>query len=160
VSVSLTEAKKNAAKFPPSKTVAEHILIHAQDSRPVVQEFVPLAESMEWELGQQYFRDRGNKAFISDTSPVPFVINNDGNLWRNAAELFFKSLLEPDKAESVLSSLQLLCSCAYSWRTIRGFAAIIDPNSVFACSVLGPRISENYFRARVFIPVAEDLMKF
>src|SRR6516165_1922791 len=101
VSVSLTEAKKNAAKFPPSKTVAEHILIHAQDSRPVVQEFVPLAESMEWELGQQYFRDRGNKAFISDTSPVPFVINNDGNLSRNAAEVFFASLVEEDKEGSL-----------------------------------------------------------
>ena len=90
----LTEAEKNAAKFPANKTIAEQILTNAQDSRPVVQDFVPLAESMEWELGQQYFRERGNKVFISDSSPVPFVINNDGNLSRNAAEVFFTSLIE------------------------------------------------------------------
>jgi hypothetical protein len=45
----LTEAEKNAAKFPPNKTLAEQILTNAQDDRPVVQDFVPLAESMEWE---------------------------------------------------------------------------------------------------------------
>jgi hypothetical protein len=36
--------KKNAVTFPPSKTIAEQILTNAQDSRPVVQHFVPLAE--------------------------------------------------------------------------------------------------------------------
>jgi hypothetical protein len=59
VSRPLTEAEKNTAKFPPSKSISEHILTNAQDSRPVVQDFVPLADSLEWELGQQYLRDRG-----------------------------------------------------------------------------------------------------
>ncbi len=49
----LTEAEKNAAKFPATKTIAEQILTNAQASRPVVQDFVPLAQSLEWELGQQ-----------------------------------------------------------------------------------------------------------
>jgi hypothetical protein len=97
VSRPLTEAEKNAAKFPASKTFAEQILTNAQDNRPVVQDFVPLAGSLEWELGQQYLRDRGNKAFISDASPVPFVVNNDANLSRNGAEVFFTSLLEAEK---------------------------------------------------------------
>jgi hypothetical protein len=44
VSRPLTEAKKNAAKFLPTKAIAEHILTNAQDNRPVVQDFVPLAE--------------------------------------------------------------------------------------------------------------------
>src|SRR5436190_9907028 len=92
-----TEAEKNTAKFPPRKSIAEQILTNAQDSRPVVQDFVPLAQSLEWELGQQYLKDRGNKAFISDASPVPFVVNNDGNLSRNAAEVFFASMLEAEK---------------------------------------------------------------
>ena len=48
--------------------------------------------------GQQYLRERGNKAFISDASPVPFVINNDGTLSRNAAEVFYASLAEAEKA--------------------------------------------------------------
>src|SRR5947209_466199 len=37
-------------------------------------------------------RQRRNKAFLSDTSPVPFVVNNDGTLSRNAAEVFFAAL--------------------------------------------------------------------
>jgi hypothetical protein len=108
VSRPLTEAEKNAAKFPPTKTIAEHILTNAQDSRPVVQDFVPLADSLEWELGQQYLRDRGNKAFISDAAPVPFIVNNDGNLSRNAAEVFFTSLLEADKAGALEPDIHVL----------------------------------------------------
>src|SRR5437660_1761398 len=81
-----------------SSSRAEEILTQAQSGRSVIQDFVPLAESLEWELGQQYLRERGNKAFISDASPVPFVINNDGTLSRNAAEVFFASLVEAEKA--------------------------------------------------------------
>jgi hypothetical protein len=76
----------------------ESILLKSQSNRDVIQDFVPLAESLEWKLGQQYLRERGNKAFISDASPVPFVINNDGALSRNAAEVFFASLVEAEKA--------------------------------------------------------------
>jgi tetratricopeptide (TPR) repeat protein len=73
------------------------VLSKSQANREVIQDFVPLAESLEWELGQQYLRERGNKAFISDASPVPFVINNDGTLSRNAAEVFYASLVEAEK---------------------------------------------------------------
>ena len=76
---------------------AEQVLAHAQAGREVIQEFVPLAESLEWVLGQQYLRERGNKAFISDASPIPFVINNNGTLSRNAAEIFYASLVEAEK---------------------------------------------------------------
>src|SRR5437870_2408088 len=108
MTISVTEEEKNAAKFPPTKTIGEQILTNAQDSRPVVQDFVPLAESLEWELGQQYLRDRGNKAFISDASPVPFVINNDGTLSRNAAEVFFTSLVEADSAGTLEDEIFVL----------------------------------------------------
>ncbi len=57
--------------------LAEQVLSHSQSGRDVAQEFVPLAESLECELGQQYLRERGNNAFISDSSPVPFVINKN-----------------------------------------------------------------------------------
>jgi hypothetical protein len=79
-------------------SLGEQVLAHAQSGRQVIQDFVPLAESLEWELGQQYLRDRGNKAFISDSSPVPYVVNSDGTLSRNAAEVFFASLVEAEKA--------------------------------------------------------------
>src|ERR1700690_4066092 len=104
----LTETEKNAAKFPQVKTIAEQILTNAQDSRPLVQDFVPLAESLEWELGQQYLRERGNKAFLSDASPVPFVINNDGTLSRNAAEVFFANLQEAEKTASLEDEIFVL----------------------------------------------------
>src|SRR5436190_7617828 len=78
-------------------TLIEQVLMQAQSSREIIQDFVPLAQSLEWDLGQQYLRQRGNKAFISDSSPVPFVINNDGTLSRHAAEVFFATLVEADK---------------------------------------------------------------
>src|SRR5205085_6711763 len=82
------------------ESTTELILAQAQSSRHVIQDFVPLAQSLEWDLGQQYLRQRGNKAFISDSSAVPYVINNDGTLSRHAAEVFFVSLVEADKAEN------------------------------------------------------------
>jgi hypothetical protein len=53
--------------------IAQNILAAAQEERFVIEDFTPLADSIEWDLGQQYLRLRGSKAFISDTSPVPFV---------------------------------------------------------------------------------------
>src|SRR5271170_5061837 len=85
------------AVAPDSKSMAEAILAKAQSGRAVIQDFVPLAESLEWQLGQEYLRQRGNKAFLSDASPVPFVINNDGTLSVNAAEIFFASLLDAEQ---------------------------------------------------------------
>jgi hypothetical protein len=46
----------------PASSPAEQILAHAQAGREVVQDFVPLADSLEWELGQQYLRQRGKKS--------------------------------------------------------------------------------------------------
>jgi tetratricopeptide (TPR) repeat protein len=79
-----------------AQAMATAILAKAQSSRAVIQDFVPLGQSLEWNLGQEYLRQRGNKAFLSDASPVPFVINNDGTLSRNAAEVFFASLLDAE----------------------------------------------------------------
>ena len=56
---------------PLHSSLGEQVLSHAQSGREVIQDFVPLADSLEWELGQQYLRERGNKAFISDASPSP-----------------------------------------------------------------------------------------
>jgi hypothetical protein len=45
--------EKPAPKLNPDQPVAEQILGNAQASREVIQDFVPLADSLEWELGQQ-----------------------------------------------------------------------------------------------------------
>src|SRR5947208_9147851 len=99
-----TDAKNRAI----SGSAAEQIPTHAQAGREIVQDFVPLAESLEWELGQQYLRQRGNKAFLSDASPVPFVINNDGTLSTNAAEVFFAGLVEADQAGTLEEEIFVL----------------------------------------------------
>jgi hypothetical protein len=104
VSLSLTPGRSatstsqaNPGNFARGHTTAEEILTRAQAGREVIQDFVPLAESLEWRLGQEYLRQRGNKAFLSDAHPVPFVINNDGALSHNAAEVFFAGLLDAEK---------------------------------------------------------------
>ncbi len=74
----------------------EQVLAHAQAGREIVQDFVALGNSLEWLLGQEYLRQRGNKAFLSDSAPVPFTVNNDGSLSRNAADVFFAGLLAAD----------------------------------------------------------------
>jgi len=89
-------------------TSAEAVLAKAQSGRAVIQDFVPLADSLEWNLGQQYLRERGNKAFLSDARPVPFVINNDGTLSRNAAQVFFASCLAADKAGTLEADIYVL----------------------------------------------------
>ncbi len=102
-----TGNNNSAPRLAPN-SVGEQILTKAQDTRPVIQGFVPLAQSLEWDLGQQYFRERGNKAFISDTMPVPFVINNDGTLSRNAAEVLFASLVEAEKEDLLENEIFVL----------------------------------------------------
>jgi tetratricopeptide (TPR) repeat protein len=97
MTLSLSEEKRDRVKLPLAPaSLPEQVLARTQAGRELIQDFCPLAESLEWQLGQEYLRERGNKAFISDASPVPFVINNDGTLSRNAAEVFFASLLAAD----------------------------------------------------------------
>ncbi len=104
-----TRAPRNNARDDGSApSAAERVLAHAQAGREVVQDFVPLADSLEWRLGQEYLRQRGNKAFLADASPIPFVVNNDGTLSRNAADVFFTSLLEADKAGTLERDIYVL----------------------------------------------------
>jgi tetratricopeptide (TPR) repeat protein len=74
------------------------ILARAHTGRFILQDFCPLADSIEWELGQRYLQERGNKAFLHDAEPVPFAVNNDGNLSAQAAEVLFASLTAADQA--------------------------------------------------------------
>jgi hypothetical protein len=43
-------------------------------------------------------RERGSKAFLGDARPVPYEVNNDGTLSRNAAAVFFANLVAAEKA--------------------------------------------------------------
>lgn len=80
------------------RSPAGSVIARLQEGRAFIQNFVPLADSLEWHLGQRYLRDRGSKAFVADASPVPYVVNNDGTLSRFAAEVLFTNLVAEEKA--------------------------------------------------------------
>src|SRR6516164_5880302 len=74
---SLEEAVARCQSTEPRAGPAQAILTRALADRPVIEDFRPFAESIEWQLGGQYLRERGNKAFLGDARPVPYLINND-----------------------------------------------------------------------------------
>jgi hypothetical protein len=102
------ESRKQHARQTAAGSLPEQLLAHSQAGREIVQDFVASADSLEWSLGQEYLRQRGNKAFLSDASPVPFVVNNDGSLSKNAAEVFFASLVAADKARQLEGDIFVL----------------------------------------------------
>src|SRR5262249_31768433 len=72
--------------------VPEAIIADSQEARVVLEEFRPLAESLEWIVGQRHFWQQGSAVFTSDAVQVPYVVNNDGTLAKRAAELLFRNL--------------------------------------------------------------------
>lgn len=74
------------------------IFAHATAGRVVIQDFCPLADSLEWQAGQRFWHDRGSEAFVAENVPVPWVVNNDGTLSAYAAEVLFASLEAAEQA--------------------------------------------------------------
>ena len=97
---------------PPGEVNAHSVLRRAQAGRVVIEDYRPLAASIEWRLGQRYFREHGANAFISDT--VPFVINNDGTLSAAVAEIFFESLLGAEASGTLEPDIFALSSASAS----------------------------------------------
>ena len=64
----------------------------AQTDRKVVQEFTPLADSLEWDLSARYFSRRGSLVFLTSHLPVPYAVNNHGTPSRRAAEVLVTAL--------------------------------------------------------------------
>jgi tetratricopeptide (TPR) repeat protein len=64
----------------------------------MIEDFHPLAHSIEWELSRLYFEQQGGRAFSTKDDHVPFEINNSGNLSRSAAEVFFEGFGAADRA--------------------------------------------------------------
>jgi hypothetical protein len=77
--------------------IPREILSRTQQNRVVVQDFRPLAESLEWKLGQHDYQRRGNRGFVADAEPIPFLVNNDGNLSASASDLLFTSLIASER---------------------------------------------------------------
>ena len=80
-----------AGQTPGNDRVSD-LVAQAQAERIVLQQSTPLAESLEWDLGQRYLRQRGSRAFLSDPVPVPFAVNNTGSPSERVAQLLFNNL--------------------------------------------------------------------
>jgi len=94
--------------------VPTDILSSAQSGRFLIEGFQPLADSLEWELGQLYFAERGSRAFASGQDHVPFEINNNGFLSQIAAETLYVSLVEAERAsqlEDIVYIIELGIGC-------------------------------------------------
>ncbi len=92
---------------PASRSPAE-IVDEARAGGVILQDFRPIAESLDWELGQLYYKLRGSQVFLS--GEVPFLVNNDGFLSANAAEVFFQNLADAECAgapETPIVALEL-----------------------------------------------------
>ena len=75
---------------------SDDLLGEVIQDRLVLQDYCPIAESLEWQLGQTvYWKTRGRNAFLCDD--VPFAINSDGRLSNHAAQLLFESLRTSEK---------------------------------------------------------------
>lgn len=71
----------------PAKGLAERLSSVNVESH-LIQDFVPLSESLEWELSQLHWDSEGLLPFVENS--VPFVVNNSGRLSIQAAIVLFK----------------------------------------------------------------------
>ena len=71
----------------------------------VIQEFRPLAESLEWELARLYWCQNGIDGFARNE--VPYIINNDGQASADAAATFYAYCQESIDLPQVLKILEL-----------------------------------------------------
>src|SRR5262249_40568846 len=91
-------------KLPPEETV-------------ILETYRPLGQSLDWELGQLFYRRRGKTVFLN--GEVPYLVNNDGVLAARAATLFFSSVEE--RADQLASKLLVLEFGGGSCLFARGF---------------------------------------
>jgi hypothetical protein len=95
--------------LPPS-AVQERL--HQLAAAPLlVQDFRPLASSLEWELGRYSWSNEGLHQFASGR--VPFIINNNGRYSDAAARVLFANLSEhPPAMFSKSSNLAPDAACS------------------------------------------------
>jgi tetratricopeptide (TPR) repeat protein len=84
----------------------DDILAGVQDTRVLLQDFVPLSECLDWKLGHVYWHQAGAKAFISDR--VPTRVISDGNLSAGAAEVFFTAMLAAETRGDLDGEIRVL----------------------------------------------------
>lgn len=66
--------------------------INVHIKQVTLQDFKPLSESLEWEISDAYWGEKGALPFAGDE--VPFIVNNSGQLSDNAATILFTNCSE------------------------------------------------------------------
>lgn len=109
--------------LPASRPMEEYL--HALAStRFIVQDFRPLASSLEWELARYSWSSEGLDQFASDR--VPFIINNNGRYSEAAAHVLFANLLEEPPGD-VFEIVELGAGCGLFVRDLlNSFAALCE----------------------------------
>jgi tetratricopeptide (TPR) repeat protein len=74
-------------------------------NRQILQDFRPIAQSLEWEISDLYWAKQGVAPFVR--SEVPFIINNNGRLSEDAAVLLFANCLETQTTNGPIRVLEL-----------------------------------------------------
>ena len=88
-----------------TKAAAE-ALGRAADKRVILEDFRPMAESLDWKLGAMYWRRTDSQAWLSES--IPFAVTSDGWLSRGAVEALFAALTEAEERESLGSTIRVL----------------------------------------------------
>lgn len=114
-----TPEPKSPLEALPQPLGIDEIFEHTSDAPQIIESFLPLGCSLDWELGQLYYLQRGNSAFLN--GEVPYLVNNDGILATRAAEVFFTSLEERANSGAAVSDPQALEFGAGSCLFARGF---------------------------------------
>ena len=70
-----------------------------------LQPFVPLRDSLEWELAQLHWSRAGLGSFVRDE--VPFLINNSGRLSEHAAALLYQACLASRRTEGRFVAVEI-----------------------------------------------------
>ena len=86
------------ANKPSYSSLGEQVLAHAQPARYHPRFCAARQNRSSGNSAKQYLRGKRQQSIYIRRNTMPYVINNDGTLSRNAAEVFFTSLVEAEKA--------------------------------------------------------------
>src|SRR6201986_265164 len=90
----------------------------------LLEDYRPLCESLEWQLGQLYYAKAGHNAFLS--GEIPYLVNNSGVLSIIAAELLFESLLDREAKGLLSPRIVALEPAVGSGLFARGFLRVFE----------------------------------
>jgi len=90
---------RDAGSTSPAELLKAVAPASAPPGRVLVQDFRPLASSLEWELSSRYWDVEGLRPFVSDR--VPHLVNNSGWAAERCADVLFASCAERDDAGSI-----------------------------------------------------------